>query len=248
MIIPETEINSKETRVQPVFRWLIANGGMSWANRLVELAHGLSCTISSGDVVNVQLDPEAEIKPSPARLAWMLRNAEALVPQNGKAWRSLLKRVADRDAVDRALALLDLGELKGLPQGLGLEGPTSADCLIECEHAFIWIEGKRFDWLSPSITWDVSRDQLARGLEAVWLQAQGAGEDYCVLICHEAALKHHERHLIDGYRNGTWSAGWPHIDEKQRREFAERIGTVRWIEIVQEWPEMRSIPELHDVS
>jgi hypothetical protein len=57
------------------------------------------------------------------------------------------------------------------------EGPTPADCLIECEHAFIWIEGKRFDWLSPSTTWDVMRDQLARHVEAVWSLTQASNAD-----------------------------------------------------------------------
>ena len=74
---------------------------------------------------------------------------------------------------------------------------------MECEHAFIWIEGKRFDWLSPSTTWDVSRDQLARNIEAVWTLASKAGKDYRLLICHEFDFKHHEMALLDGYRNGT---------------------------------------------
>jgi hypothetical protein len=61
-----------------------------------------------------------------------------------------------------------------------LEGPTSADWLIECERALIWIEGKRYDWLDPATTWDVARDQLARNVEAAWLLAQEQGKDYWV--------------------------------------------------------------------
>src|SRR5438034_988078 len=80
----------------------------------------------------------------------------------------------------------------------------------------------------PSTTWDVGRDQLARNLEAVWGLAQASGKDYMLLICHEHPLKHHEVSLIEGYRRGTWAAGWPHIEPDQRRQFATRIGTTTW--------------------
>ena len=122
-----------------------------------------------------------------------------------------------------------------------LEGPTSADCLIECERAFIWIEGKRFDWIDPAITWDVSRDQLARNVEAVWTLAKQAWKEYRLLICHEFPLKHHEVALLEGYRAGTWSAGMPHISAQDRRQFQERIGTLTWNEITRAWPEMPAL-------
>ena len=54
--------------------------------------------------------------------------------------------------------------------------------------ALIWIEGKRFDWLDPSTTWDVTRDQLARNIEAVASLAGAASKDYRLLICHEDSL------------------------------------------------------------
>lgn len=138
------------------------------------------------------------------------------------------ERTSDERAREAALAILDTGSTHGVPRRLVLEGKTHADCLIECEDAFIWIEGKRFDWLSPSTTWDVARDQLARNLEAVWSVARASGKNYCLLICHEHPLKHHEECLIDGYRKGTWAGGWPHIAEEQRREFGTRIGTITW--------------------
>lgn len=52
--------------------------------------------------------------------------------------------------------------------------------------------GKRYDWLSPSTDWDISRDQIARNLEACWSLGEKAGKDYLLLICHERELKHHE--------------------------------------------------------
>jgi hypothetical protein len=45
-------------------------------------------------------------------------------------------------------------------------------------RAFVWIEGKRNDWLSPSIRWDVTRDRLARNLDAVWQLAEQARKDF----------------------------------------------------------------------
>ena len=81
----------------------------------------------------------------------------------------------DNAGKEEALRRLDDGDAKGLPKELKLEGSTHADCLIECQRAFVWIEGKRNDWLSPSTKWDVTRDQLARNLEAVWWLAGQTG-------------------------------------------------------------------------
>jgi hypothetical protein len=131
---------------------------------------------------------------------------------------------------------LDAGHATGLSKNLKLEGATHADCLIECDRGFVWIEGKRNDWLSPSIKWDITRDQLARNLEAVWQLAAQAEKDFWLLICHEHDLKHHEQELVDGYRAGTWKAGFPHLSESTRLLFRQKIGTVRWETIFRHWP------------
>jgi hypothetical protein len=123
-----------------------------------------------------------------------------------------------------------------IPRELKLEGSTHADCLIECEESFVWIEGKRNDWLSPSTKWDVTRDQLARNIEAAWRLAGQAGKDFWLLICYEDHLKHHEQELVDGYRAGSWKAGLPHLSEETRFLFRQKIGTVRWQTIFRRWP------------
>ena len=79
------------------------------------------------------------------------------------------------------------------------------------------------------------------------VRTERADKEYCVLLCHEGELKHHEIQLLDGYRHSTWSAGWPHISEDQRRKFSTRIGTVTWGEIADEWPALRELPELQDL-
>jgi hypothetical protein len=106
----------------------------------------------------------------------------------------------ERDRIWKALGRPTTRD--AFPQELVLEGSTSCDCLIECDQALIWIEGKRNDWLASSIKWDVSPDQLARNIEAVWSLAQAFGKDYAIIICHEHQLKFHEVALIDGYRRG----------------------------------------------
>ena len=128
--------------------------------------------------------------------------------------------------------------------GSHLEGPTQADdCLIECANALIWIEGKRFDWLDPSTKWDVTRDQIARNIDALASRAGAAGKDYRLLICHEQPLKHHEKLLLAGYRSGTWPGGLPHgIDDTTPGFFAARIGTLTWSAIVRRWPGSRNSP------
>jgi hypothetical protein len=245
-VVTERDTNSKNSRVQPVFRWLQEHVGTSWPDRLVAIAHGVKERPDHcGAIVKIHLDPEYKVHPTFTRLAWMLENTEKLAPRDGRRWREFRDRVADRIEIDKALSTLRSGVLPR-PRFI-LEGKTHCDCLIECKKTFIWIEGKRNDWLDPSIEWDVTRDQLARNVEAVWSLAERAGKEYCVLLCHEGKLKHHEIQLLEGYRHGTWSAGWPHISEDQRRKFSTRIGTVTWGEIADEWPALRELPELQDL-
>ena len=238
--------NTKRTRVEPVFSWLRAHGGPDWPGELVRLAQGIE-PIEPGPIRQLALEDEATIPASPRRLAWMIENADRLAPWDGRAWRAYRDRVLENPARDQALAALARGE-SSIPKDLVLEGPTRADCLIECERCVIWIEGKRNDWLAPGMKWDISRDQLARNAEAAWLwtERSGAGE-FRLLICHEHELKHHERALIAGYRTGSWSAGWPHLSDETRTHIAARIGTLRWREIVERWPAMGQQRELRDV-
>jgi hypothetical protein len=231
--------NSRESRVIPTFAWLEAHGGDGWPQRLVELAEGLDVTLSCGPLLRLECIKEREVEPSNERLAWMLQNAERLAPADGRRWRELGARVGNQVAVHGAIAALRDGRRSAAPASLCLEGSTHADCLIECERAFVWIEGKRFDWLSPSTTWDVTRDQLARNVEAAWSLANEVDKDFCVIICYESSLKHHEGLLIDGYRQQTWAGGWPHLAPNIRSHFAKRIGTLRWGQIADEWPSIR---------
>ena len=225
--------NSKITRVQPVFSYLEKNGGSDRPARLVEMAHDVAKIDNCGAINAVYLNPERKVLATAERLIWMLENAGMLAPYDGRRWSELRKRLENRDAVRKAIESLKAGKRRQTK--FVLEGDTSADCLIECEHSLIWIEGKRFDWLAPHTTWDVSRDQLARNVEAAWSLACEAKKEYRVLICHEYPLKHHEDALLKGYRAGTWSAGWPHIPESERPELAKRIGTLTWGEITGKW-------------
>ena len=237
----DVDQHSGRTRVTPVFTWLQAHGGSGWATELLCFADGIQLAHSVGEVMLLSVAEEREVEPSPARLAWMIRNADKLAPTDGRLWREYQRRVIDNPGREEALRALDAGDAKGLSRDLKLEGPTHADCLIECERAFVWIEGKRNDWLSPSIKWDVTRDQLARNLEAVWQLAEEARKDFWLLICHEHDLKHHEQELIDGYRAGTWKAGYPHLSVETRLLFRQKIGTVRWQTIFRRWPAL--LPE-----
>ena len=68
----------------------------------------------------------------------------------------------------------------------------------------------------------MTRDQLARNTEAAWLYANQLGKDFCLIVCHEHALKHHEELLITGYRDGTWAGGWPHLTSSERQLLGSR--------------------------
>lgn len=266
-------MNSKRSRVKPVFGWLRDQGEPDWPVHLLHLCDGLHLPgltngkapgkkplrarkteqpalppLDPGAVVSVDLDQERKVKASPARLAWMIRNAHRLVPANPKKARAYSKRVLANPAREAALLLLDAGQRKGLPKKLILEGATDADCLIECERLFIWIEGQHNDWLATASKWDICRDRLARNLEAVWRLGQETGKESCLILCYENTLKLHEQMLIEGYRTGKWWAGWPHLGPDVRRELGRRIGTVSWLRIVSHWPALRELPELTDVD
>jgi hypothetical protein len=81
-----------------------------------------------------------------------------------------------------------------------------------------------------------------RNLEAAWLLAREAKKDYCLLVCHEHPLRHHEATLVQDYRNQTSNGGWPHLSNDQRTDFAQRIGTVSWAAILEHWPELAPLP------
>jgi len=179
----------------------------------------------------------------------MLENVDRLTPSNQSDYEQLRLRVADRDRVQKAIASLILGGVNELDD-LELEGATHADCLIECEHAFVWIEGKRTDRIDPSIKWDVTRNQLARNLEAVWSLAHAAGKDYRMLLCHEYPPKDHDPNaakLVEGYRAGKLWAGMPHVSIDVRLQFSRRIGTLSWAEIADEWCKVRKLCGPHDL-
>jgi len=235
---PEQDQHSGRTRVSPVFKWLSEHGGTGWMTELLRLADGIELSDGVGEVISLWVWKERTVAPSAGRLAWMIRNAHKLAPVDGRQWREYRRRVIDNPKKEEALRKLDAGDLKRIPAKLKLEGCTHADCLIECEKAFVWVEGKRNDWLSPNIKWDVTRDQLARNLEALWLLARKAEKDFWLLICHEYDLKHHEQELISGYRAGTWKAGFPHLPMDVRTIFQRKIGTVRWSTIFDHWHDL----------
>jgi hypothetical protein len=107
--------------------------------------------------------------------------------------------------------------------------------------------GYENDWLAPSIDWDVSRDQLARNVEAVWSLARAAGKDYYLLLCHEGELKHHMKSncwmaivTVHGLLAGLTSP-------RTNVASSLRIGTITWSKIADTWPELRKLPELQDL-
>jgi hypothetical protein len=221
--------NSKRSRVDPVFGWLHQHGGPDWPARLVALAQGLGTDINPGPLENAQF--EVGVPASQERLDWLLARANQL-GHSGPRLEEIIRRAGTSD-----------------PRLRVLEGTTYADCLIECERAIIWIEGKRHDWLSPGTKWDPNRDQLARNLEAAWISARARQKEaFCVLILHEFPLRTDEQALVDGYRSGSLLAGFPHLADDVRRDLARRIGTLTWGEIVEEWPAMRGDERLASVA
>ena len=95
----DVDQHSGRTRVTPIFTWLLAHGGSGWVTELLRLADGIQVAESVGEVMklSVESEPEGnrelEVEPSPARLAWMIRNAHRLAPIDGRLWRKYRQRV-----------------------------------------------------------------------------------------------------------------------------------------------------------
>ena len=223
-------MNSRRNAVfHPVFGWLEAYSAQEpeWPAQLVALAHGLETAVKPGRVIDVVF--EHPVQASAERLQWLVDQASEL-GHEGEKLSEIVRRAGSGEA---RLSVL--------------EGTTYADCLIECEGAIIWAEGKWTHWLSPGTTWYPHRDQLARNLEAAWLmeieRQQGCD---CVLLCHESDLSDSEQLLVNGYRSGELVGGLPHLDDTVRADFRARIGTVTWREIIDTWPALRADPLLAD--
>lgn len=118
----------------------------------------------------------------------MIRNSHRLAPLDGRRWGEYQTRVIQHPERESVLAKLDAGTSAGIPPKLRPEGNTHADRLNETEQAFVWVERKRNDWLSPATTWDVTRDQLARNLEAAWTLASAANKEWWLVICMSTIL------------------------------------------------------------
>lgn len=214
------DMNSRITRVFPVFNWLWEHGGPDWPRELLKLAGDDELDPGDGPPV-VYLDPERRVPPSRERLAWMLEHHGELTAAGKKNAETLAQRTADQDAIDTALANADTE----LGKELTLEGYTSADCLIECDNVVIWIEGKRTNKLAKNTSYDGKRDQVARNLEAAHQVANG--KDFRVIVCFEEALEQYEQALIDGYRDGTLTDGLPRLDDVASARRLERVAGSR---------------------
>jgi hypothetical protein len=149
--------------------------------------------------------------------------------RGGVDWPSRLMRLAE--------GLAGLGEpgivMADRPAFDVPAGKSRADCIVECAHLVIWVEGHELEMGTKG---EPARDRLARDLEAA--RALAAGREYCVLVLHDG-LRHHERLLVDGYRAGTWAGGFPHLDEAVRRSFRARIGTLARERLAGEWRPLR---------
>lgn len=229
-----TDIHSGRTRVAPIFGRLQESGGPEWGDRLLNASEGIRVEKRIGRVSRCVWNPEVAVPASAMRLLWMIKNAQLLIPSNARQWDVYRTRVGNHPRLDETVLRLAEGNRDGVPTDLILEGSTRCDCLIEGEHAIIWVEGKRFDWLSPGIRWDITRDQLARNLDAAMRLAAQLGKNFYFLLCHEGTLRHHETCLIEGYRNCTWSAGLPHLTADERRTVGDRIGTITWSRLCRE--------------
>jgi hypothetical protein len=83
-------------------------------HRVVELVDGLKVELRPGPLVRLDFEKERPISPSPARLAWMIRNAERLTPRAGVRWREYKRRVTDNPRTQETLVKLDDEDAHGI--------------------------------------------------------------------------------------------------------------------------------------
>jgi len=191
---------------------------------------------------------EALVPPSGAFLRWLIENPENLHgdPDSSndarvRTQRKALKGEAGPEerlrAQREALRSLDAVGADGSDrQWWAFEGFSSVDCLIETERLILFIEGKRKDTVSETITWYSPRNQVARNLECARQMALLGDKDFAVLVIGEQDDKK-EAELEQSISRENLSRSFPHLPEDETAELLDRLlGSVTWQQVLQEWP------------
>jgi hypothetical protein len=79
------DINSKRSRVEPIFGWLRDHGGRTWPQVFLGLVDGLDISPDAGELESLSFEKEVQVSASPERLAWMIENAESWRRSTGGA-------------------------------------------------------------------------------------------------------------------------------------------------------------------
>lgn len=179
---------------------------------------------------------EYSVPPPGPLLSWMLRNPSKLtwpVKRDGSKRRYSEAAQRQREAligghgVTAAAAAQARGEKALSDAGAGgsrrqwwaLEGFTEVDCCLESDSLVLFIEGKRNESPSASVSWLRDRNQLVRNLDCAMDYA--AGRDFALLVmCKRPEPAPPGRAFEDGL---------PHRTAEQRAELRQRyLGWVSW--------------------
>jgi hypothetical protein len=194
-------------------------------------------------IASVELEDcfEHRLPPPEAFLRWLIENPQVMImPREDAITSSQAQRRRqelfgqhgpDAAASARAEALAELarvGPAGSSGKWWAFEGFTIADCLLETEHLFLLIEGKRTEPLSLSTRWFGQRNQLLRHLEvaeAVARQRAASGKasakKFAVLLLAEDHVSYPSLDAM--------AAGLAHLHPDHRGDLmGHYLGCVTW--------------------
>ena len=145
----------------------------------------------------------------------------------------------DEGTKREALAELDAkGAAGSRRRWWAFEGFTSVDCRLETDSLVLFIEGKRTESVSASVTWFPARNQVVRNLESAACEAARVGKDYAVLVCAETPL---------ALAEDTFETSLPHLSHAARNDLRKHyLGCVTWEAVRQALCPRLTLPETVD--
>jgi hypothetical protein len=240
--MPSGKRDSSRTRVQPVFRRLLARypDGSDWLPSLLRPAEPAAALPAGliadpGTLLNGAGACFERPFPPPERfLRWLIRHPDEMVwPRRGQEEHSFGARTqrrreellgrcgspAQTQAQEVALAeLAHHGAIRSRRRWWAFEGFTHVDCCLETEKLLLFIEGKRTDRVSKATAWFPQRNQLARNMEVAAEHAHG--REYALLLIAEQEPLPEELDLAPGL---------PHLGDGEREALLGHfLGWTTW--------------------
>jgi len=239
--------DSSKTRVQPVFKQLERRDptGASWIEPLCRLGSRASSALPERAPWAGKLSEPPKFEygcDAPEEfLRWLIEHADQLDRKRlvrGET-ETHKKRAALLDGCHatrvEALARLDKegGGKSGPGQWQVFEGTTMVDCALFCEHATLFVEGKRIEpHLTGRVEWYAKRHQVVRNLDCLRVRQRPARR-YVLTVVEQGTPLEGEAAQLDSSAP-LFSESLPHLNADEVEGLRQHyLGYTTWQRIAE---------------